>query len=195
MTEENKKGGRAKYRLTCRELEVLELTQQGMQNQEIADSLGISAGTARNYLSSIYRKLNVGSRVEAIKKSVELGLLSPIEPDIENEIDTIARKMEAVFHVGDIIKVGPWHGVVQDVFQSTNENGQIAKVDFVKNAVRARGTELIELGAAPGRIERGTLQGMQEEFEALIQRQRAYFERLVGAISLECVQEPPARQI
>ena len=100
-----------------------------------------------------------------------------------------------MFQIGDIIKVGPWHGVVQDIFQSTDGNGQIAKVDFVKNAVRARVTELIELDAAPGRIERGTLQGMRQEFETLIQRQKTYFERLVGAISLEGVQEQPTSQL
>jgi hypothetical protein len=93
-----------------------------------------------------------------------------------------------MFQVGDIIKVGPWHGVVMDVFKSTNGDGHIAKIDFVKNAVRARGTELVELDATPGRIERGTLEGMREEFDALIRRQTEYFERLVGAISLDALE-------
>jgi DNA-binding CsgD family transcriptional regulator len=64
--------------LSPRELQVLESAQQGMQSREIADALGISDGTVRNYLSSIYDKLRVRNRAEAIKKAVELGLLSPL---------------------------------------------------------------------------------------------------------------------
>lgn len=64
--------------LSSRELQVLESAQQGMQSREIADALGISDGTVRNYLSSIYDKLRVRNRAEAIKKAVELGLLSPL---------------------------------------------------------------------------------------------------------------------
>ena len=75
-----------------------------------------------------------------------------------------------------------------DIFQSTNKNGQIAKVAFVKNAVRARGTELIELDAVPDCVERGTLEGMREEFDALIRQQTEYFERLTGAIALDALE-------
>jgi DNA-binding NarL/FixJ family response regulator len=66
------------FDLSTRELEVLRLTQEGMQNKEIADTLDLSDGTVRNYLSGIYQKLGVGNRVEAVHKAVELGLLPPI---------------------------------------------------------------------------------------------------------------------
>lgn len=65
--------------LSRRELQVLELTQQDMRYKEIADTLELGAGTVRNYLSSAYKKLKVRNKTEAIKKAVELGLLSPVE--------------------------------------------------------------------------------------------------------------------
>jgi DNA-binding NarL/FixJ family response regulator len=63
--------------LTPRELDILGLAQQGMRSKEIADTLEISDGVVRNYLSSIYTKLNVRNRTEAVKRAVELGLLAP----------------------------------------------------------------------------------------------------------------------
>ena len=64
--------------LTSRELQALGLAQQGLRTKEIAGELGISAGTVRNHLSSTYGKLEVRNRLEAVKKAVELGLLSPL---------------------------------------------------------------------------------------------------------------------
>ena len=62
--------------LTPRELEILHLMHHGLQNREIAEQLEISDGTTRNYTSSIYDKLGVRNRVEAIQKALELGLIS-----------------------------------------------------------------------------------------------------------------------
>ncbi|MBN1877386.1 MAG: DUF4935 domain-containing protein [Anaerolineae bacterium] len=63
------------FDLTARELEVLELTQKGMQTKEIAETLGLSDGTIRNYLSSIYEKLDANNRIDAVQKAIELKLL------------------------------------------------------------------------------------------------------------------------
>ena len=52
--------------LTARELEVFELLVSGLKNREIADKLDLSEGTVRIYLSTIYRKLGVNSRTQAI---------------------------------------------------------------------------------------------------------------------------------
>jgi DNA-binding NarL/FixJ family response regulator len=65
--------------LTSRELEALQLAQRGMQTKDIADNLGLSDGTIRNRFSSIYSKLKVSNRSQAIKKAVELGLLAPLK--------------------------------------------------------------------------------------------------------------------
>lgn len=62
--------------LTEREFDVLELLQQGLTNREIALELHLSPGTIRNYTSSIYHKLKVRNRLEAVNRAVALGLLS-----------------------------------------------------------------------------------------------------------------------
>lgn len=54
--------------LSHRELDVLKLLAGGQSNKEIAAQLHISAHTVRNHLSNIYRKLEVGSRMEALLK-------------------------------------------------------------------------------------------------------------------------------
>jgi len=52
--------------LTPREREVLDLMGRGLSNQEIADHLVIEVGTAKNYVHSILKKLDVSSRQAAI---------------------------------------------------------------------------------------------------------------------------------
>jgi DNA-binding NarL/FixJ family response regulator len=52
-------------RLTQRELEVLQLIEQGRSNQEIADRLFIAVPTVKNHLHSIFTKLNVHRRSDA----------------------------------------------------------------------------------------------------------------------------------
>jgi DNA-binding NarL/FixJ family response regulator len=61
--------------LTERETEVLRLAKRGLPNPQIARSLHISAGTVRNYLSSIYRKLDVHSRHEALQVAEKRNLI------------------------------------------------------------------------------------------------------------------------
>ncbi|MGJ3237064.1 MAG: LuxR C-terminal-related transcriptional regulator [Anaerolineae bacterium] len=61
--------------LTPRELEVLELLVVGMSNPEIAKKLIIAPGTVKAHTSSIYGKLGVANRVEAVAKSKDIGIL------------------------------------------------------------------------------------------------------------------------
>jgi two-component system nitrate/nitrite response regulator NarL len=51
--------------LTPRELEVLNLIDEGMTNQEIAESLFIEVGTVKNHVHNILKKLDVASRDDA----------------------------------------------------------------------------------------------------------------------------------
>lgn len=60
--------------LTPRELEVLELIAQGANNRQIADTLVISSHTVRNHITSIFSKLQVADRAQAIIKAREAGL-------------------------------------------------------------------------------------------------------------------------
>jgi DNA-binding NarL/FixJ family response regulator len=62
--------------LTAREKEVLQLMAEGLANKQIAMRLGISEHTVKFHLSSLYGKLNVASRTEAVKRGLGLGLIS-----------------------------------------------------------------------------------------------------------------------
>jgi DNA-binding NarL/FixJ family response regulator len=62
--------------LTAREMEVIQLMAQGLANKQIALTLGISDHTVKFHLSSLYAKLGISSRTEAVKRGIELGLIS-----------------------------------------------------------------------------------------------------------------------
>jgi two-component system response regulator DesR len=61
--------------LTDRERQVLRLAGQGAGGAEIADRLGLSQGTVRNYLSEAISKLGAANRVEAARIAREKGWL------------------------------------------------------------------------------------------------------------------------
>ncbi|OGK11530.1 MAG: hypothetical protein A2Y63_03500 [Candidatus Riflebacteria bacterium RBG_13_59_9] len=54
--------------LTPRERDVLNLAMQLMNNRQIADALGISERSVRNYIHSLYAAFDVGDRMELIQK-------------------------------------------------------------------------------------------------------------------------------
>lgn len=62
--------------LTNRELQILDLLPQRLQNKEIAAELSISPETVKKHLNNIYGKLNVGNRLEAVEKARTLGILT-----------------------------------------------------------------------------------------------------------------------
>jgi len=53
--------------LTPRERAVLSLAEEGYSNQSIAEKLGLSSGTVRNYLSEAAQKLGAANRTEAAR--------------------------------------------------------------------------------------------------------------------------------
>jgi two-component system NarL family response regulator len=62
-------------RLTERELEVLRLVAQGLNNREIAKQLFISENTVKNHVRNILEKLQLHSRMEAVMYAVREKLL------------------------------------------------------------------------------------------------------------------------
>ena len=61
--------------LSPRELEVLHLVALGRTNKEIAQQLIIASGTVKAHTASIYRKLDVANRTEAVARARQLGIL------------------------------------------------------------------------------------------------------------------------
>ena len=59
--------------LTERELDVLRLAARGKTNRAIGSDLGISHRTVQGHLASIYGKLNVNSRTEAVTEALRRG--------------------------------------------------------------------------------------------------------------------------
>jgi DNA-binding NarL/FixJ family response regulator len=66
--------------LTSREREVLELVAQGLDNNRISARLEISEKTIRNHVSTIFAKLGVSSRAQAVAVARDAGLGRRIGP-------------------------------------------------------------------------------------------------------------------
>jgi len=62
--------------LTRREAEVLKLAARGMGNRDIAGYLGLAERTVKGHLMSIFSKLGVGSRTEAVHEALKRGWVS-----------------------------------------------------------------------------------------------------------------------
>ena len=69
--EVREKPNRPKYGLTEREEQILQNLAYGLSNKQIADKLFLSEGTVKNYISSIYHKLDVKDRFQAALKAKE----------------------------------------------------------------------------------------------------------------------------
>lgn len=71
MTEKNNPEG-----LTERELEILALIADGASNREIGDRLFLSEKTIKNYITSIFQKLQTNDRTQAAVYALQRGLIS-----------------------------------------------------------------------------------------------------------------------
>jgi NarL family two-component system response regulator LiaR len=69
--------------LTEREVEILQLIAQGLDNQEIADRLNLKDATVRTHVSNILGKLHLANRVQATLYALRKGLTS-LDSEPEN---------------------------------------------------------------------------------------------------------------
>ncbi|MEW9052190.1 MAG: response regulator transcription factor [Neobacillus sp.] len=67
--EEKEKSDKPKYGLTEREEQILKCLADGLSNKHISEKLYLSEGTVKNYISSIYHKLDVKDRFQAALKA------------------------------------------------------------------------------------------------------------------------------
>jgi ATP/maltotriose-dependent transcriptional regulator MalT len=61
--------------LTAREHDVLALVSDGLGNRDIARALAISEHTVKFHLASIFGKLGVSTRTEAVQRGLRLGVI------------------------------------------------------------------------------------------------------------------------
>jgi DNA-binding CsgD family transcriptional regulator len=71
---QSRPGERARL-LTPRQLEVLYLLARGLGTSELAARLGVTEHTARNHMRGLFRELDVHSRLQAVLRGYQLGLL------------------------------------------------------------------------------------------------------------------------
>lgn len=62
-------------RLTARELEVLALVAEGLDNGVIGRRLGVSRSTVKHHLEAIFAKLGVHGRMEAVREGMRRGMV------------------------------------------------------------------------------------------------------------------------
>ena len=84
------------YRLTPREMQVLELYAKGSYNKEIAERLVISGHTVKHYSSNILQKLKARNRVHAVHKATIEGIL-PEEAE-KQELTLTPAQARSVFY-------------------------------------------------------------------------------------------------
>ncbi|RMD78397.1 MAG: DNA-binding response regulator [Gammaproteobacteria bacterium] len=70
-------GQEEEIHLTERERQILQLIAKGYSRPEVAELLGLSLNTVSTYTKTVYQKLNVTRRAEAVMEAMRLGLVSP----------------------------------------------------------------------------------------------------------------------
>jgi DNA-binding NarL/FixJ family response regulator len=67
--------------LTPRERQIMELVAEGMANRDIAERLFLTETTVKSYLRTLYRRLSVSDRAQAVAYVIRAGLISvPHDP-------------------------------------------------------------------------------------------------------------------
>lgn len=70
-----REGSEVEASLTPREQQILTMISEGFTMRQVGTRLGISARTVETHVAKLYRKLGVRTRVEAVSKAAQLGLL------------------------------------------------------------------------------------------------------------------------
>jgi DNA-binding NarL/FixJ family response regulator len=77
FAQQAREGSEIEASLTARELEILAMVSQGLTMQHVGRRLGISPRTVETHIAKLYRKLGVRTRVQAVARAAQLGLIEP----------------------------------------------------------------------------------------------------------------------
>ena len=75
VSEERDVGPPGSTQLTSRQLDVLRLLAKGRSTAEIAEELGLSQATVRNYIASLLTALGVHTRLQAVVAARKAGII------------------------------------------------------------------------------------------------------------------------
>lgn len=76
VTDERAQPNPGKFGLTKRQLEALQYLAEGLSNKEIAIKMNLAEGTIKVHVAAAYQALQVGSRIDAVRKAQQLGLIA-----------------------------------------------------------------------------------------------------------------------
>ena len=149
----NEKAGKdwlAARGLSDRELEVLQLIAAGATNQEIADQLVITLSTVKKHTTSIFSKLDVTSRTQALLRAKEMSLsVAPPESQTTNlRIWTIGLKENGSF--------AKYMNDIYDSFKKLHPNLNIQWENFEGADIQFRLLEALATGDPPDLINLNT---------------------------------------
>jgi two-component system nitrate/nitrite response regulator NarL len=81
LTRRSREAARVASALTKRERAILELMVRGYSNKQCARALGITERTVESHLFGLYSKLHATSRIVAVQRAIELGLVDLTQPE------------------------------------------------------------------------------------------------------------------
>jgi DNA-binding NarL/FixJ family response regulator len=73
LPEKRREAEKPVVQISDREIDIIKLAAQGMSNKSIADELHLSNRTIEGHLRTIFNKLGVGSRTEAVLYGLKKG--------------------------------------------------------------------------------------------------------------------------
>jgi DNA-binding CsgD family transcriptional regulator len=80
--------------LTAGEAQVLRLLATDLSLGQIAEELSVSRSTVKSHVVSVYRKLNTGSRADALARARELGFLDDDWDDVATALERAAAELD-----------------------------------------------------------------------------------------------------
>ena len=154
--------------LTRKEQEILHLIIEGRSNKEIADHFVVTLATVKWYITQIYRKLRVRSRMQAIIRARELNLVTSPATDtvsiaaVQIEPDNPYKGLRA-FETADYRDFFGRERLVSRLTQRMAESGQLTRFLAVIGPSGSGKSSLVKAGLIPA-IWRGEVTGSDKWF-------------------------------
>jgi WD40 repeat protein/DNA-binding CsgD family transcriptional regulator len=157
--------------LTPREQEVLQLIIDRKTNREIADELSIELTTVKWYITQIYKKLKVRSRVQAIVRARELNLIVDgdlVIPETDTSITGLPEpenpyKGLRAFQAADEQDFFGREAITKKLLQRMSEDGDLRRFLAVVGPSGSGKSSLVKAGLIPA-LWRGELPGSERWF-------------------------------